>query len=895
MSTQHDVSDLPILRTKLYRPPVAADLVPRDRLVARLEEGSARPLTLVSAPAGYGKSTLVSHWLATSETPSAWISLDATENETRAFLEYFIAAVRGLFPEACADLRALLGAGDLPAPAAVAGRLVNDLDRVATDAIAGRFVLALDDYHTVTDLGVQEIVDFVINQAPRSLHLVIVARRDPLLSLVRFRARQLMTEIRLPDLRFTAAESAALFAAARGETPEEADIERLHLATEGWPVAVRLAAGALDRHTELDGLVAGVRGDLRHTQEFLLVEILRHQPPPMRDWLRRTAILDRFCAPLVEAVCADPTEGDLNGESFLDRLEHSGLPTVTLDEGGDWHRYHHLVGDLLRHELERGLDANALADLSTRAAEWFEGAGLLEEALRHLVAAGEDQAAAALMLRHRGALLDGERWHRLDRLLSLLPRAVADDDPELLLLAAWSLEHRGRYGDFIRLAERVGQLLPAIADQDRRDRLSAEIEVMEAGRDYQAGDFESALTKSRRALERISWESEWVWAYATKVLAVTLQMVGDAAGAFATIDDALESGQPVSEMVRGHLLTSRCFLHWIAADRAGLERTGRAILACRWQRELPETVAMGRYFLGTALYQAGNLGKAASFLEPVATDPASPNIANQLRAVYALASVRFAGGEGESARRLLDAAGERLHQIGNTTFQPEIEAFRAELDLRQGRLAEALRWAEGFEPAFATAGYSFFLPELTAVKAWLAAGSAATLARAAEGVERQVRTLESMHSTRFLIEALALRALCRQASGAREAAHADLGRALELAQPGGYVRLFVDLGACIAPLLHAVEVDPEKARYVGRILAAFLEASAAPPLIEPLTAREIEILELVAHRLSNREIGARLHIAPGTVKRHTHGIYGKLGVHDRWSAVDKARGLGVLA
>ncbi len=346
-------------------------------------------------------------------------------------------------------------------------------------------------------------------------------------------------------------------------------------------------------------------------------------------------------------------------------------------------------------------------------------------------------------------------------------------------------------------------------------------------------------------------------------------------------------------MVRGHLLTSRCFVHWIAADRGGLERTGRAVLGYPWSRELPETAAMGGYFLGAALYQANQLEEALSVLEPVASDPAAPNVANQLRAVYALASIHQAHGRGAAARNLLDGACERLHQIGNTTFLPELEAFRAELELRSGSVAAGLRWAEDFEPAFASANYSFFLPELTAVKAWLADASPAAVAHAAEGLERQVRQLESTHCTRFLIESLALRALCHEAGGEGDAARADLARALGLAQPGGYLRIFVDLGPAIAPLLHAVDLDPEKTRYAGEILAAFPGPAADQPLIEPLTPRELEILELVGQRLGNREIGARLHIASGTVKRHTHGIYGKLGVHDRWSAVDKARGVGM--
>jgi len=892
MSRAGHISDVPILRTKLHRPPVVSDVVVRKHLLDKLDTGIELPLTVVLAPAGYGKSTLISHWLETSKVPNVWLSLDETQSEPRVFLEYLVAAVRDLHPDACHEVQALLGAGELPSPSVVAALLTNDLD-----GLGDRFVLALDDYHQITNVVIHEIVDFLASQALRSVHFVLISRRDPLLSLARYRARGQMNEFRTPDLRFSAAETAEFLGRTVGGELPRSDLERLHRVTEGWPVAVRLAAGALEQRERVGELLESAPDDAAGAQEFLLAEILRHQPEVTVEWLHKTSIVDRICAGLVDAICAPNqslVDGKLTGRKFLERLERMGLPTMRLDGRGEWRRYHHLVRELLKRGLESDADAEGIAELHRRAAEWFEREGFFEDALSHRFAADEPREAAALVLRLRNALLRDEQWYRLERWLSWLPRELVGESLELLLLKAWSLEHRARYLDFVRLVERAESLLETVDDEQRRDRLAAEIEAMQAGIAYQEKNFPLAVERSRRACGRISEDSEFVWAYATKVLAMSLQMVGDSRGGYSTIDGGVEGGLGVSDTTRGHLLMTRCFLHWIAADRVGLERTGRAILNSPWARELSETIAMAQYFVGAALYHSNSLQEAASLLEPVATDPASPNIVNQLRSVYALAAIHAAEGRGARARNLLDAATERLHQIGNTTFLPEVRAFRAELDLREGHLAEALRWAEGVEPAFASANYSFFLPELTAIRAWIADGSPAAVGRAVESVEGQLRLLESIHSTRFLIEALALRALCRAAVGDREAARADLDRSLELAQPGGYIRLFVDLGPGIAPILHAVKAGQGKTRYAAEILSAFPEPSTDQPLIEPLTARELEVLELVAERLGNREIGERLHIAPGTVKRHTHSIYGKLGVHDRWSAVAKARGLGIL-
>ena len=476
----------PIIRTKLHRPLVTRDFVFRKTLQDRLDEGGHQPLTLVSAPAGYGKSTLVSHWLETRDGPSAWLSLDETDSDIRRFLCYVVAAVQTVFPEACAETTAQLEAEELAPLPVLAGCLSNDFDDIEEF-----LVLVLDDYHRINESAVHELVNpLLLHPTPR-LQLVVISRRDPPLSLGVLRAHNSVAEIRMQDLKFTLADTAAFLEEAAGKTVSSTTLARLQQITEGWVTGLRLATLALKHRSDADAFLRGLTGSVRTIQDYLAEEILAQQLPAAQDCLIKTSILNCFCAPLCSAVCmaqCSAGEGTLCGNPFIRFLDDAGMLCVSLDEQGEWYRYHHLFQELLQRQLKARRTPNEIAELHRRAASWFEAQGLLEEAIHHALKADGPAEAGRLIVRHRSEILNGEQWYRLDLWLKRLPAEVVEKEPELLMLKAWLLQNHGSYPQAYALLDRIEELL-ADGECERCDtnRLRGGVNALRSRQRYDEG------------------------------------------------------------------------------------------------------------------------------------------------------------------------------------------------------------------------------------------------------------------------------------------------------------------------------------------------------------------------------------------------------------------------
>jgi len=903
-----ETTPLPLIRTKLHRPPVAGDLVHRKELLARLDAGCHLPLTLVSAPAGYGKSTLISHWLETCDLPSAWLSLDENDSDIRLFLTYVLATIRTLFPETGGETENLIRSGELPPVSVLAGFLCNDLD-----AIERAFILAMDDYHKIRDRAIHDLLEQIFKHFPSTTQLVIMTRRSPPLNLDTLRAKNLLTEIKMDTLRFNRSETAIFLQQAVDHEVDSAVLDKLYERTEGWPVALRLAALAMQKCSDLNAFANEFGGDSRQIQDYLMAEILSQQSPALRDWLMQTAILDRFCAPLCEAVCVTVEKhglDQLSGAEFFQQLSTKGLLCISLDDRHQWYRYHHLFQQLLRHQMDESLSPRKIAALHQRAAAWFEANDLLEEALHHALNTDQGTAAGQLIIRQRSTITDHEQWHRLDRWLSLLPAQVVDNDLELLILRAWSFDTRGRVAEVFQILDQVEPLANDITPDDKRERLLGEIDALRSMQHYIAADGETSLKLARRALERLPAGYVAERAFATILMAVSLQMTGDLNGAHKIILEALENEACINCSSHGRMLLTLCFMHWMAANLKDLKQTGTTMLTVGIDNDLPETKAYARYFLGIRHYHTNQLIEARETLARVVSERSIPSIANYVRSAQALSLTYQALGEPQKANEVTENIIDWLLKTANTYFLPAMQAFQAELALRQGRLTAAVRWVESFEVSTPQMAYGFFLPEMTAVKVMLRQGTPEALQQAESLLDDFLPFFESTHNISCTLEVLALQALLHAARGDEPAALSSLGRAVELAQPGGFIRLFVDLGTGIAKLLPLLSPDEEGMRYVGLITREFrpvtpeIKSPHAPAdtvtrlrenLPDPLSKRELEVLALMFQRFSNKEIGARLYISPFTVKRHTENIYRKLRVGNRREAVAKAQELGMLS
>jgi LuxR family maltose regulon positive regulatory protein len=903
----HDSLPIPIIRSKLYPPPLAPDTVMRERLLALAPELSGTSATLVSAPAGFGKSTLVSHWLDHDAGTTAWLSLEAEDSDLRHFASYVVAALASVVPGCCDDtVRALHSLETLDA-VNLAGLFCNDLDSLDTPV-----VLVLDDYHKITAIQVHDFLDTILRHPPRGLHIVIVTRRDPPLALQAQRAKGSLTEIRMRHLAFNQSETLEFIRKKLGGRIADQAIAQLHERTEGWPVGLRLAALAVPDFGVESEFVDGIPSDIRSVRAYLMHEVLAKCPDTIRDYLLRTSFLDRFNASLSEAVCkvVDAQENTISGRDFTRWIDEAGLFSIALDDRREWFRYHHLFQTMLQEEAATVLSDANIRDVHVQAARWFEAHEFFEEAIRHLMAAGAGSEAAELIIKHRNEIMNNEEWHRLANWLSLLPSGMIESRPELLLLKARLHRTRGAREEFAEALEAAETLLKTtdVSDELRRELLGS-LESSRCFNLWLMSDGEAAVDAARRSLELLPEDSLAERGFAMIILGGAMQMTGDTRGALDAIYAAMpdESSAANRPTFVTRLLAALCFVRWMDGDLVGLQPSAKELAVLSSAAGLLEVSTIGQHFLAALDYHHNRLEAVVERL----TDIARSDVV--ISAEFHANNMIIAGlahqelGEKQAAAQI----SRHLHDLAlkskNLFLVGLAEAFEAELALRNGRLAMAMEWADRFDPEPLTSIYGFFSPTIVLAKVLILADNSPSRNRAKGLLDRLVDYFTAVNNRRFLIEALALRAMLHEALGNRAPADADLLQALRLAQPSRFIRLFVDQGPRLGPPLNRMKVDAEGLVYVGEILAAFQESSKKRPvsgntvpakgeqaIIEPLSPREMQILALLAERLSNKEIADKLHISTATIKRHAANIYEKLGVHGRRHAVAKANGLGLL-
>lgn len=873
-----------------------------------LSQGLSRPLTLISAPAGYGKTVLASSFLQNCGLPWVWLSLDDHDNDLRLFLEYLVAALSSLSPGALRETQSLLAANSLPSVTVIADTLLNELDELACE-----FCLVLDDLQVIQDQAIYSFLTALMLHPLPGMHLMLLTRQDPPLGLQAFRARDQMSEIRAHDLRFTAAEAAEFLEQAVA-VPLQGDVlAALAEQTEGWAAALRLTALALRYRGDVDPQLAQLHAENRYVMDYLVNEVLVRIPPELEDFLIKTSILDLLCDSLCDAVM-EPEDRVHQGQSYLQRLEAMNLFTVSLDEQGHWYRYHHLFQALLRRQLTSKLSSQEIEALHRRASAWYAQHGSLEQALEHALAGNDTPGAVQLVAEHRHALLNSEQWSRLERWLRLFPAATVEQYPDLLLVKVWvAVIGPGAPAHMIlhMLDQAQDNITRGVAPPERARQIEGEIAALRSmERTFAVDDPQGTITLATRALELMPHEWRLARAQARLHLAGAYQSSGQLDRAYALLAAAQQEETVTSPIPRLRLLASACFIYWIAADLTSTALAAQQTInvgqAIEDQRE---SLGWAHYFLASVYYQRNDL--AAAELHA--------NCVQDLRHVCAhvafvqsailLAEIQQARGAPAAARDVIERLKSYLAGIPSGALQLFVGAFEAELAALQGDPESAGYWATTVGPGLPLSIMSnHFAPQFTLPKVLLRMNTPVSRQQAAAALERLHTFVTSTHNTRFTIDVLALQALYYTAEGDEPAALNALEQAVTLAQPGGFIRVFVDLGPGLVKLLQRLAKRVGTTKYIEQILAAFaaepapsdrarpLSALAAPSaaLVEPLTDREIEILELLAQRFSAKEIAQRLIITERTVNRHIANIYQKLAVNKRREAVAAARALGVL-
>jgi LuxR family maltose regulon positive regulatory protein len=849
------------------RPRLPPDLVDRPRLLARLERAVGGTLTLVRAPAGYGKTTLLGSWLATGARPAAWLTLEARDDAPEAFVRALVGAVRAVVPEAGKDALALLNLPEPPASPRLAAALADELGAQAGPP-GGPLVVVLDDYEQVRAEAVHALLAAFLFRLPAWLHVVVASRALPPLPLPSLRAAGQLAELGVEDLRFGAAEARALLERALGERLPERTVGLVAERTEGWPAGLRLAAVLLRERPDRAAVLAALGGGSHaYIRDYLLEEVLARQAPEARRFLLATAILDRFCGPLCDAVVGVPAGAGGTGAELLGRLERDGVMLVGLDERGEWYRYHHLFEELLRRRLAEEAAPGQVAGLHRRAAGWLAGAGAVVEAARHLVAAGDDEAAARLVEGAVHPALNREDWAGLAGALEALPPEPREARPGLLLGRAWVLHFRGRVAAMAPLLEQAESALaarpPAAAadgaadaaadpDAEAAVRLRGELDTLWGEVWLQRDDPRAALARAQRGGEHLAEEQLYARGVADGLLGVALQRRGrgrDALGMYRA-RAARETGATAVYTARLLLIMGYCHLAEGRLDL--LEGEAWRILALARERRLPVTEAWVRHLLGRVLYEWDEPARAAEQHAAVVGRRDEAHYEAYRDSAFGLAlahqALRQPGRAREEVARLL----RLLREAGRPGQLAVVRAFEARLALLRGdaetwgRWLDANREALAAEPSGAAGGSEAFagleVPALTRARALIAVGDAASVGQAQDELAALRGRYAAAHDRARLVEVSALQALACQAREDRGSALAALERALAAGRRGGYVRTFVDLGPPMAGLLAALATRRPGGRpsgYLGRLLAACARAgAAADPAARPAGAAD---------------------------------------------------------
>ena len=880
---------IPLLATKLYRPLPRAHLVRRPHLTARLTQGAGGPLTLVSAPAGFGKTTLLAQWLSETGTPAAWLSLDKEENDPARFLTYLVAAVQTLAPTIGARVAGVLQSPQPPPIEVLLTALLNDLT-----CLPDPFTLVLDDYHVIEAQAVDQALTYLVEHLPPQMHLIIATREDPGLPRARLRARGQLRELRAADLRFTPAEATEFLNDVMGLHLEASDIAQLSDRTEGWIAGLQLAALSLQSQPDAAEFIRSFTGSHQFVLDYLVEEVLKQQPERIQTFLLRTSILERLCGPLCEAVLRDSS---VSGQATLEYLERANLFLVPLDHERQWYRYHHLFAELLRQRLYQstassGDEAKSQVNaLHLRASHWYEAQGLQLEAFHHAAEANDVERAVRLMggdgipVHLRGAMTAILNW------LTSLPTTVLDVRPWLLVRYASALLVVGQTTGVEEKLQAAEKTLRGAEPDDQARDLVGQIAAARAVLALYQNQGEPLLAQSRRALESLHPNNVPFRTAAHWTLGYAYQLQGDRAEARRAYTEAIALGQACRDIFFSLLGTIGLGTLQEAENQLPLAaETYRRVL--HLAGEMPQPVIYEAHLgLARICYEWNDLEAAEQHGRQ------SLHLARQFErgigrfvsCEVVLASLKLAQGNVTGASALLAQASQSARQNNFVARLSEVAAAQVLTLLRQGHLAAAADLAE-----------MYILP-LSQARVQLAEGdpAAARAALAAWRVQVEARGWADERLKVLVLEALVL-----QAEGDQDQAVSLLVDALALAEPGGFIRLFVDEGPPMAHLLSAAAAQGRMPDYLDKLLAV-CEAEeqkrkdTAPrpptqPLIEPLSPREREVLQLIAQGYSNEEISERLVLAISTVKGHNRNIFDKLQVQRRTEAVARARALGLL-
>jgi LuxR family transcriptional regulator, maltose regulon positive regulatory protein len=904
------VSMIELLRTKLFIPRPRKNLVSRSRLVDCLNTGSDRKLTLIAAPAGFGKTTLLSEWIPQSPCCVTWLSLDDADNDPVKFWAYFIRSLQELRPDLGESALDLLQALQTSQITSVITSLINDIA-----SFPDMFAVVLDDYHVIDSPAIHQGLTFLIDHLPTNMHLVITTRVDPPLPLARMRVQDKLTEIRANDLRFTVDESASFLRQVMGFDLSADEVAALETRTEGWIAGLQIAALSMRDRDDLFSFIQAFSGSHRHILGYLADEVLDQQTQQTLNFLLQTSVLGRLCGPLCDTIT-----GESGGQIILESLEHANLFIIPLDDESKWYRYHHLFAEVLQARLLKD-HPELLPELHLRASEWYESEGFVAEAVGHALAAGTVEQAARLIERYRWVLLGRGEAYTLRRWLDTLQPESFRSRPGLSLAYAWTLslleQPEAIETRLLDAESALAELDSGSTQPDTEDKntIRGEIATLRAEVALSQLDVSGAITLCRQALRLLPEANQMMRGVTTYFLGHGERRKGNMLEAERAYVAASNLGLQTDNLLLAlHALSNLTSVQIAQGRLEEAARTSHKILEITAERQRQSWPVAGLAYqgLGRLYYEWNELETANRYLrQGIEYGENGGLIGLEINSRNMLAFTLEAQGHSNDADEMLKEVAVINERNHHPIYTAEAAAWEARLRLRQGRLEPGIVWADscGLNVNDLNIPYSRAEEYLTLARVCIARGR---LEGVAGMLERLQRSAEDDKRNGDRLEIVLQKALLLQARNHTTQAVQLLEPIIALAEPEGFIRSFVDEGEPMRLLLLELQSTLKKKigseteggvihlfRYIQEVLTAFsqpapLAASRQDLTPEPLSERELDILRLIAAGRSNQEIAGILVIAVSTVKTHINNLYGKLGTNRRTEAIAIARQRGLL-
>lgn len=895
-----------LLSTKLHQPALLTRAVYRQRLIDRLNQGleAGRPITLVSAPAGFGKTTCISEWIGQVDLPAAWLSLDTSDNDPVHFLTYFVAALQKLDQSVCSNLQSVIESGQILSAESIGSIMLDDINRFDR-----RFLLVLDDFQNIQEKSILELLEILVANPPPQLHLVIVTREDPLIPLARLRAHNQMTEIRAKDLRFTNAESKDFFSKTMGVILTEEDFQILDQRIEGWAAGLQLVGLSIYGRENPSLFIANLKGTQRHILSYLTEEVLNRQSTELQNFLIEISILDKMCGDLCEAVTGRKDSGVL-----LDQLYSANLFLVPLDDNQHWFRFHHLFADLLRSQQNR-ISTEKISQFHINASKWFDKEGMASEAIEHALA-GEvfDQAVNllekyAMSLAMQGHVKTVERW------MQAIPPALHSQSPRANLAFASVYLMRGNYAEVARYLKQAEAAIFQTQPKNELDdsetaSLQAEWYAIQANLLNVGGDSTGSLSAAEKSLQLARPDQFHILGIAYLGMGGAYRLIGDYPKLVEAYQKAIQNSRAAGNLLVEMLSSTALALMAIQygqlrfAHQIGFE----AIDRFETTGSLPPPVAGSVYgVLGVVEMEWNQLENARKFFtKALHLNSLGGHNAGIVFAKILMARLIQAEGNLTESAKLMNEAVNLLPLGIPAWLKPVVISQQVRTYLAQNNLVAAevvLRQIPG----------SFIEPEKYPSELIFITQLRVVLYQVQKGNYQDDLQVPLLLADRMISEAIQHRRVgiaiemilvltqLHVSLGNKKTAIELLIKALQLAEPEGFVRTFLDAGPEIVDLLKIIQKQNYSPEFIRKLLATFSGASTTIPsipkqagLLEPLSDREIEVLRLMSEGLTNPEIASRLVISLSTVKTHLIHIYGKLNVRNRAEAVLKAKEINII-